>query len=75
MGKENGEQTKTRAAQDPEIAAMSKIARILGELSETDRASVVAWVGRKFAPETRAVKEMAAWNAERSTADTASVKR
>jgi hypothetical protein len=48
MGKESGEQTKTRAAQDPEIKAMGAIARVMSTLNESERQGVVGWFVRKY---------------------------
>ena len=49
-------ETKTRTAQDREIAAMSKISRLLAELSDDERARVVTWIARKFGPECKVVQ-------------------
>lgn len=49
--KNRGEQvlTKTRAAVDREIAAMSRISRVLAELGEDELRRVVIWIGEKYA--------------------------
>lgn len=39
------------AEKDLEIAAMGRIAKLLGELSEAERGRVVKWVAEKFGPQ------------------------